>query len=766
MKTPNVKLLLSAIVIAIIGITYQSCTTSNASPADLSAIADDPEMEKRIKEIMTKMDLKDKVGEMTQYTIDMISVGKEYSLKEPHTLDEAKLQDILVDKRVGSILNVGGHAYSREHWHEIMTTIQDYAMNKKASGIPVLFGIDAIHGANYTMGSTLFPQQISLAATWNPDLAKQMGKITAYETRASYIPWTFSPVQDLGRDPRWPRIWETFGEDVYLAQEMGEAIVAGYEGEGEAHLNPKTRVAACLKHFVGYSQPLAGKDRTQAWIPERKMREYFLPPFQAGIDAGAESVMICSGEVNGIPVHADKKMLTDVLRGEMGFKGVAVTDWDDITFLQLRHRVAATYREAIKFAINAGIDMVMVPTDIRFCDELFALAESGEVPMSRIDEAVARILRMKIRLGLWENPVGNPDDYPDFALAASAEASYNTAIEAITLLKNDNNVLPLKEGTKILVTGPTANEMQPLNGGWTRTWQGIWDKWNAEEESLTIREAIEAEFGTGVQYVQGVELAKEVNIAEAIQKARSVDVIVACVGEYPYTEKPGDIRDLNLHEAQYKLIDALAKTGKPVVLLQVGGRPRIITSMVEQADAVLGCFLPGGEGGRAIASILSGAVNPSGKLPITYPSHANSLETYDYKGTDNYLHRGDTIIGYQPLFPFGHGLSYTRFAYSDLTASVLGETVKVSVKITNTGNRDGKETVIVYVRDNVASITPSNRRVRAFDKLELKSGESQTATFEIPVERLGFVGIDNKWIVEPGGFEVFVGDQMAKFEIN
>ncbi|MEM6725976.1 MAG: glycoside hydrolase family 3 N-terminal domain-containing protein [Bacteroidota bacterium] len=764
MRNPIFTCLFASLIFACISISYQSCKEATANETTIEA--DDPEIDKRIKAIMATMDLKDKVGEMTQYTIDMISVGKAYSLDEPHTLDKDRLYDILVEKRVGSILNVGGHAYTREHWFEIMTTIQDYAMNQKKSGIPVLFGIDAIHGANYTMGSTLFPQQISLAATWNPAHAKTMGEITAYETRASYIPWTFSPVQDLGRDPRWPRIWETFGEDVYLSQEMGKALIAGFEGEGEDHLDQKKRIASCLKHFVGYSQPLAGKDRTQAWIPERKLREYFLPPFQAGVDAGSESVMICSGEVNGIPVHADQHVLTDILRGEMGFKGVTVSDWDDITFLEKRHRVAKDYREAIKLAINAGVDMVMVPIDIRFCDELLALAESGEVPMSRINEAVARILRMKIRLGLFENPIGNPEDYPDFASEPSSEASLNAAKESIVLLKNDNNILPLKDDVKILVTGPTANEMQPLNGGWTRTWQGVWDRWNSEEEKFTIREALETVFGDDVQYVQGTEVGKAINIEEAVRKARSSDVIVACVGEYPYTEKPGDIRDLTLAQAQYDLIDALAATGKPIILLQVGGRPRIITSMVEQADAALACFLPGNEGGRAIASILQGSTNPSGKLPISYPSHPNSLETYDYKGTDNYFHRGDTIIGYQPLFPFGHGLSYTTFQYSDLSASVNGETVKVSVKVTNTGNRDGKETVIVYVRDNVASITPSNRRVRAFEKIDLSEGESQTVEFAIPVERLGFVGIDNQWVVEPGGFEVFVGDQMAKFELK
>jgi len=705
-----------------------------------------------VEKLMGKMSLADKVGEMTQLSIDVISVGNPYNLAEPHTLDTAKLKNILVDLKVGSILNCGGHAYTRDEWAHIITTIQDYAVNQKESGIPVLYGIDAIHGTNYTLESTLFPQQLAQASTWNTDHATTCGEVTAYETKASGIPWTFSPVLDIGRDARWPRLWETYGEDPLLAKTMGAAYIGGLEGDD---ISVPNRVASCMKHFLGYSVTLSGKDRSQAWIPHRQLLEYFVPTFQAAIDAGAKTVMINSGEMNGIPVHADKKILVDLLRDELGFKGLAVTDWEDIGYLVGRHRIATDFKDAIRQAINAGIDMAMVPMDASFPVLLKELVEEGKVPMSRINESVARILTLKEELGLFDNPVGDLASYTKFASAEHTAKALAAAEESIILAKNVDNILPLSKDKKILVVGPNANSLNALNGGWTGTWQGTDEKYNTKGKT-TILGALQARYGNQVITAEA---------GKAASAASKADVIIACMGEMPYTEKPGDIDDINLPAEQVALMQSLKETGKPIVLVMIEGRPRIIREIEPMASAVLVGFLPGNEGGEAITNILFGDVNPSAKFPITYPKNSNDRVCYDHKGTD-LVYRDFSMNGFQPQWEFGHGLSYSQFDYSAMTATkTLNGGLDVTVTVTNSGDRAGKEVVQVYVSDLVASITPSVKRLRAFKKINLESGASETLSFLITKEDLSFVGRDNKWIFEPGQFKVMVGDQMTSLEL-
>ncbi|HFA47719.1 MAG TPA: beta-glucosidase, partial [Bacteroidetes bacterium] len=582
----------------------------------------------------------------------------------------------------------------------------------------------------------------------------KLAAISAYETRASATPWSFSPVLGLGRNPLWPRFWETLGEDVFLASEMGTAIIEGMQGDD---ISSPYKVAACMKHFLGYSMPLTGKDRTQAWIPERQLREYFMPTFQAAIDAGAKTAMINSGEINGIPVHANPKILKDLLRDEMGFKGLAVSDWEDIKYLYTRHGVAKNYKEAIKMAINAGIDMSMVPVDLEFPVLLKELVEEGEVPISRIDESVARILALKYELGLFENPVGDINAYPDFASAKHEAVALQGALESIVLLKNENNILPISKNKKILLAGPTAHSLNAINGGWTGTWQGNDPKYNTPNKA-TIYEALSEKYGkNNIKYVEGTTVNKPVNIAAAVAAARRSEVAVICVGEMPYTEKPGDIHDLNLPEAQIKLVQEIAKTGTPIVLVLVEGRPRIVSKIEPLAQAVIFAGLPGNEGGKAFAQIISGEYNPNGKLPFTYPRFANDLMTYDYKGTDKQAADFSTNA-FNPQWKFGHGLGYTSFAYKNLKTKNLGNgKYTVSVEVTNTGNRKGMETIQLFVHDKVASITPPVKRLRGFYKIELNAGETKSHSFSLTSDDLKFVGIDNKWVVEPGEFEVMIG---------
>jgi beta-glucosidase len=727
----------------------------------------------KIEDLLKRMTLEEKVGQMTQLTIGMIVNGRDQDIK----IDPAKLEKAIVKYGVGSILNVSDQALTLDRWHEIIGDIQG-AAKKTRLGIPVIYGIDSIHGANYIQGATLFPQEIGMAATWNPELMKRAAEITAIETRAAGIPWSFSPVLDLGRNPLWPRFWETFGEDPYLAKVMGVAFVRGLEG---ADVSSNNQVAASLKHYMGYSFPLTGRDRTPAWIPENYLREYFLPTFDAAVKAGARTVMINSGEINGVPGHVNKHILTDILRGELGFKGFVVSDWEDIKKLVTTWRIAATEKEATRQAIMAGIDMSMVPLDYSFADHLIALVKEGAVPQSRIDEAVRRILRVKFELGLFEKPVPTAALKAKFALPESRQVSLQAARESLTLLKNANNILPLAKTTKVLVTGPTSDSMISLNNGWSYVWQG-------SEESLypkdrpTIRKAIEEKVGaSNVTFVQGTKITRpagstsnntptdkeeEVDIAAAVSAAQNVDVIVLALGEGSYCETPGNVTDLTIGEPQIKLAEALKATGKPIVMVLVEGRPRIINRIADSASAILMAYNPSNEGGTAIADVLFADVNPSGKLPFTYPRTPNGLINYDHKPFET----EDTAFGnmaFKPQFEFGEGLSYTTFAYSDLRLGkqviTANEELPVSVTVTNTGRRAGKEAVLVYVSDLVASISPPRRRLRRFAKISLEPGQSRTLTFKLRRDDLSFIGADNKPVAEPGEFDVKVGGLTERF---
>jgi len=727
----------------------------------------------KIEDLLKRMTLEEKVGQMTQLTIGMIVNGRDQDIK----IDPAKLEKAIVKYGVGSILNVSDQALTLDRWHEIIGEIQN-AAKKTRLGIPVIYGIDSIHGANYIQGATLFPQEIGMAATWNPELMKRASEIAAIETRAAGIPWSFSPVLDLGRNPLWPRFWETFGEDPYLAKVMGVAFVRGLEG---ADVSSNDQVASSLKHYMGYSFPLTGRDRTPAWIPENYLREYFLPTFDAAVKAGARTIMINSGEINGVPGHVNKHILTDILRGELGFKGFVVSDWEDIKKLVTTWRIAATEKEATRQSIMAGVDMSMVPLDYSFADHLIALVNEGAVPQSRIDEAVRRILRVKFELGLFEKPVPTAALKAKFALPESRQVSLQAARESLTLLKNANNILPLAKTTKVLVTGPTSDSMISLNNGWSYVWQG-------SEESLyprdrpTIRKAIEEKVGAAnVTFVQGTKITRpagstsnntptdkeeEVDIAAAVSAAQNVDVIVLALGEGSYCETPGNVTDLTIGEPQVKLAEALKATGKPIVMVLVEGRPRIINRIADSASAILMAYNPSNEGGTAIADVLFGDVNPSGKLPFTYPRTPNGLINYDHKPFET----EDTAFGnmaFKPQFEFGEGLSYTTFAYSDLRLGkqviTANEELPVSVTVTNTGRRAGKEAVLVYVSDLVASISPPRRRLRRFAKVSLEPGQSRTLTFKLRRDDLSFIGADNKPVAEPGEFDVKVGGLTERF---
>jgi len=715
----------------------------------------------QVEALLARMTLEEKVGQMTQLEIGMVSIGK-----GPKTrIDPAKLEKAIAQYGVGSIINVTDEEFTIDQWHEIIRQIQESAQRTRLK-IPVLYGIDSIHGVNYAAGSTLFPQEIGMAATWNPELMKRAAEITALETRACGIPWNFSPVLDLGRQPLWPRFYETFGEDPYLAKVMGVATVRGYEG---ADIAERDHVAACLKHYIGYSFPLSGRDRSPALIPENYLREYFLPTFQAAIAAGVHSIMVNSGEINGVPVHASHYLLTDLLRNELGFRGMVVSDWGDIKKLVTQHRVAATEKEATRIAVMAGIDMSMVPSDYSFSDNLIALVKEGVVPQARVDEAVARVLRLKFELGLFESPMPDTTLKSKFGSAESRALSLEAARESITLLKNSNSVLPLAGGIKVLVTGPTADSLVSLNNGWSHTWQGTRSELYPKYR-LSILGAIEAKAGKqNVTYVPGAELDKQINIAEAAEAARHADVAIVCLGEGAYAETPGNIEDLTLPDAQLKLAAAVYATGKPVVIVLVEGRPRIINRVADDAAAIVMAYNPGNEGGQAIVDVLFGDYNPGGKLPFTYPRFANALIPYDHKPYE----LEDTSYGnlaFKPQFEFGYGLSYTTFAYSDLRVepkSVSGDAeIAVSVTVKNSGRRAGNEVVQLYASDLVASITPPGKRLKRFAKTHLDPGQSKTLRFTLHLDDLAFVGINNKSIVEPGEFEVMVSGLTKRFTLS
>jgi beta-glucosidase len=719
--------------------------------------------DKQVEDVLRQMSLEEKAGQMTQVTLEMLlqrdAAGK---IKLPAAFDQMKLDSALGIYRVGSILNNVGHTMDRPTWHRLLQEIHAYKTPAGRPALPVLYGVDAIHGANYTVGATLFPQEIGLAATWDPRFAEECGTVTAYETRASGIPWNFSPVLDLGRQPLWSRIFETFGEDVYLARAMARRIVKGYQGEALG-ADPE-KVAACLKHFVGYSMPLTGKDRTPAWISDRQLKEYFLPIFQAGIDAGAQTLMINSGEINGIPVHASYDLLTTTLRGQMGFKGFTVSDWEDVKMLHSIHRVAATEREAVKMAVMAGMDMSMVPLQFDFATYLVDLVRSGDMPESRLDEAVRRILTVKFKLGLFADPLPNLAGYQKFGSKEFADIALNAARESVTLLKNDKAVLPLSKTSRVLVAGPGAHSLNALNGAWTHTWQGEETRFNTPGKA-TVFEAMRAIGGAGNVSLLDMSFADSTAPAIA-QAAAKADVIVLCIGERPSTEKPGDIVSLDLSLPQQLLAQEAARTGKPIVLVLLEGRPRIISGIEPLAQGIVMAYLPGDEGGRAIAEVLYGDVNPSGKLPYTYPRYSGDLTHYDYKTSET----KDPQFGTKAIHPqyaFGDGLSYTQFEYSDLLLSKASigaqDSILISVTVTNTGTREGKEVVQLYVRDEYASVTPSVRRLRGFSKVSLKPGESKLVLFMLGAADLRFVDRDNRWRVEPGDYTAMIGPLSKSF---
>ena len=714
-----------------------------------------------VDSILSKMTIEEKVGQMTQVTVDVVSKGKD-GRDEPHALDMQKLRTAILNYHVGSILNVGISGYTLDHWHEVITAIQDIATKETRLHIPILYGIDAIHGVTYTLGGTLFPQAIGMAATWNTDLSRKEGEITAYEMRASGIPWNFYPVMDIGRQPLWSRLWETYGEDVFLTSTMGRAYIEGHQGND---MSAPTKGAACLKHYVGYSFPMTGKDRTAAWISERMLREYFLPSFEEGIKAGVPTVMINSSEVDGIPGHANFHLLTEVLRKELEFRGIAVSDWQDIERLHSRDRVAATPKEAVRMAVMAGVDMSMVPLDFSFYDLLLACARDGSVPMSRIDEAVARILRVKIQLGLFEKP------YPDLSLKAGFASKEFTAVniqtaeEAITLLKNDGDLLPLSKKMKILVTGPTATMLSPMNGGWTINWQGDREDLYPKDKP-TVLAAIQKKIGKeNVTYVPGATFEKVLDVTAAANAAKKGDAVVICLGEPAYCEVPGNINDLTLDEAQLQLASAVAKSGKPVVLILLEGRPRIIRPVVDGARAILMGYRPGMEGGTALANLLFGDACPSGKLPVTYPRYPNDLTCYDHKS----LEEADGN-SYNPQFPFGYGLSYTTFTYSDLkldrATMRVRDSLHVSVTVTNTGKVAGKEAVQLYVNDKYGSVSRPVRQLKGFTKVYLEPGQQKTVQFTLTATSFSFIGQMNRRIVEPGDFRVMIEKLSADFTME
>lgn len=737
------------------------------------AIPSDPEIEANIQNWLKKMTIEEKIGQMCEITIDVVT-DFEASQKDGFTLNKAKLDTVIGKYKVGSLLNVPlSIAQPKEKWAEAIRQIQELSM--KEIGIPCIYGVDQIHGTTYTLDGTLFPQGVNMGATFNRDLVKREAEISAYETKAGCIPWTFAPVVDLGRDPRWSRMWENYGEDCYVNAEMGKASVIGFQGEDPNHIG-KYNVAACMKHYMGYGVPVSGKDRTPSSISRSDMREKHFAPYLAAVRQGALSVMVNSGVDNGMPFHANREFLTQWLKEDLNWDGLVVTDWADINNLCTRDHIAATKKEAIKIAINAGIDMSMVPYEVSFCDYLKELVQEGEVPMSRIDDAVARVLRLKYRLGLFDKPYWSTEDYPEFGSKAFVDVALQAAEESEVLLKNEGGILPLAKGTKILLAGPNANSMRCLNGGWSYSWQGHRADECAQAYN-TIYEALCNKFGKeNILYEPGVTYAPYKNdnwweentpeIDKPVAAAQNADVIIACIGENSYCETPGNLTDLNLSANQQDLVKALAETGKPVILILNEGRPRLIKDIEPLAKAVINIMLPGNYGGDALANLLAGDANFSAKMPYTYPRHINALATYDYKPCENIgqmsgNYNYDSVMDIQ--WPFGFGLSYTTYKYSNLKVDkaqfTADDELTFTVDVTNTGSVAGKESVLLYSKDLVASSTPDNIRLRNFEKISLNPGETKTVTMKLKGSDLAFVNYYGKWTLEKGDFKVKCGDQ-------
>ena len=754
-------------ILTIIGL---ACAALGATAAP--AMPADPALEAKVEATLAKMTLEEKVGQMTQLTIDVLG---HFDSNGVFQLDENRLDTVFGRYKVGSILNAPGvRALTIGRWREIIGRIQEKSL--EYIGIPCIYGLDQNHGVTYDLGGTMLPQNIGMGATFNTALEQQGAAMTAYETRAGDCPWTFSPTVDLGRDPRWPRIYEDFGEDALVNAMMGRAATIGFQGTDPNHVGPQN-VAACLKHYMGYGVPFSGKDRTPAYISESDLRDKHFAPFLAAIRAGALSLMVNSSSINGLPMHADHRLLTTWLKDELGWDGLIVTDWADINNLYTRERVAADKKEAIRTAINAGIDMSMEPYDTQFCTLLVELAREGAVPMSRIDDAVRRVLRLKYRLGLFEHPDTNPADYPLFGSPEHGRIAFQAAKESMVLLKNDNAALPLSKGQKILVTGPNADSQRTLNGGWTYSWQGKLLPGDFADRP-TILQAMRNRFGAdNVIYCPGVTYNDEgdyraentPDIPAAVASAAQADIVVACIGENSYTETPGNTDDITLSANQRELVKALAATGKPVVLILNEGRPRIISEIEPLAAAVVNILLPGTYGGEALAALLAADDNFSGRLPYTYPRYINSLVTYDYKSAEQ-VDRMEGAYDYEAVvsvqWPFGYGKSYTTFAYSNLSVDKPqfgpDDTLTVSVDVTNTGAMQGKEAVLLFSSDLVASrITPDNRRLRAFDKIDLAPGQTRRVSFTIPASDLAYVDGQGRWILERGDFRLQAGSEVT-----
>lgn len=755
------KLLLS---ISMLAFAY---TTS----ANVPVIKSNPKIEAQVEQTLKKLTLKEKIGQMMELVTDLFGANDKNSV---FYIDEHKTDSILSRYKIGSILNAPNTcAPTAKQWEKYIEQIQKISM--KRIGIPCVFGLDQNHGSTYTQDGTLFPQNINVAATFNREIARHSAEATAYETRAVSVPWTYSPTVDLGRDARWPRIWENFGEDCYLSSEMGKAMVYGFQGEDPNNID-QYHIATSMKHFMGYGVPWTGKDRTPAYISPTNLREKHFAPFLAGLQAGALTVMVNSASVNGMPMHANKEILTGWLKEETGWDGVLITDWADINNLYTREMVAKDKKDALRIAINAGIDMIMEPYSCDACGYLIELVKEGKIPMSRIDDACRRVLRMKYRLDLFKNPTQKLKNYPKFGGEEFAKLALEGATESMVLLKNEGNILPLQHGKKILLTGPNANQMRCLDGGWSYTWQGH----RADEfagKYNTIYEAFCNEYGKeNVILNQGVtynEKGKyweenEPQILGAVAAAKDADVIVACIGENSYTETPGNLTDLWLSENQRNLVKALAQTGKPVILVLNEGRPRLIADIEPLAQGIIDILIPGNMGGDALVNLVSGKSNFSGKMPYTYPKEINSLANYDFKkseevGTMEGAYDYNAKITQQ--WGFGYGLSYTSYQYSNLKVSKSdfrhGDIIKVSVDVKNTGKVAGKESILLFSSDLVASMVPDGRRLRAFDKVELQPGETKTVTFELKADDLAFVGWDGKWRLEEGDFKLMIADQTA-----
>ena len=744
--------------------------------ANVPVIKSDPKIEAQVEQTLKKLTLEEKIGQMMELVTDLFGANDKNGV---FYIDEHKTDSILSRYKIGSILNAPNTcAPTAKQWEKYIAQIQKISM--KRIGIPCVFGLDQNHGSTYTQGGTLFPQNINVAATFNREIARRSAEATAYETRAVSVPWTYSPTVDLGRDARWPRIWENFGEDCYLSSEMGKAMVYGFQGEDPNNID-QYHIATSMKHFMGYGVPWTGKDRTPAYISPADLREKHFAPFLAGLQAGALTVMVNSASVNGMPMHANKEILTGWLKEETGWDGVLITDWADINNLYTREMIAKDKKDALRIAINAGIDMIMEPYSCDACGYLIELVKEGKIPMSRIDDACRRVLRMKYRLDLFKNPTQKLKNYPKFGGEEFAKLALEGATESMVLLKNEklqdgNPVLPLAKGKKILLTGPNANQMRCLDGGWSYTWQGHRTDEFAGKYN-TIYEAFCNEYGKeNVVLNQGVtynETGKyweenEPQIQGAVDAAKNVDVIVACIGENSYTETPGNLTDLWLSENQRNLVKELSKTGKPVILVLNEGRPRLIADIEPLAQGIIDILIPGNMGGDALVNLVSGKSNFSGKMPYTYPKEINSLANYDFKkseevGTMEGAYDYNAKITQQ--WGFGHGLSYTSYQYSNLKVSQSdfrhGDIIKVSVDVKNTGKVAGKESVLLFSSDLIASMVPDGRRLRAFDKIELLPGETKTVTFNLNADELAFVGYDGKWVLEEGDFKLMIADQSA-----